>query len=447
NKPVSFNVSVTNYSERDAVNEVVSLYINGERSSQQSVNIKSGATQVLNLEAPVKQTGFVEVFAKLEDDDILQDNTRYTNLYIPEEIPIIIFESSQGDAKFVELALTAADNGKALKVIVKNLNQFNSIDLNKYRVAIIIGTEALQNIARLKEYINNGGGLILMPGSETKLSSFNNFVSSIGLPVVVGESGGANNNYSIRFGEVDFDHPLFQNIFFKNEKKKIESPEINHHFKLNNSAARNIIKLADGSVFLSEYKMEVGKVLLFGVAPVLSWSNFPLKSIFVPLINKSAYYLSFAEKNRQKYFTGDAIVVNLKGESVPQLKVLTPDKTEDIINTNNTANSFVQYSKTSSAGIYKFYNAKELIDVVSVNVKPDESIAEYSSINDFREYLNKISFAGKLVEINKDEDISRIIMQARFGTELWKIFLLIALLLALVEMLTSKSAKKDLAHL
>ncbi len=446
NKPVNFIVKVTNYSNKHAGNVVVSLFINGERSSQQSVDIQSGATRVVNMESTIKQTGFVEVFAKLEDDDILQDNTRFTNLYIPEEIPVLIFESEPDDSKFVKLALTAADNEQALKVTVKNLNQFNSIDLNKYSVIFIIGGGTLQSSGSLKEYVRNGGGLVIMPGAETKLNSFNNIISSIGLPPASDEAGTVTSDYSIRFGEVDFNHPVFQNIFLRNEKKQIASPDIYHHFKLNNSEGRNIIKLADGSVVLSEYKIGTGKVLLFGVAPVLSWSSFPLKSIFVPILNKSAYYLSFAEKNVQKYFAGDEIVVNISGASVPQLNVLRPDKTEDIIINDGAAKSFIKYSKTSFAGIYKFYNAKEPLAFIAVNVKPDESITEYSNTNEFLDYLNKISFAGKFVEINKDEDITRIVMQARFGTELWKIFLLLALLLALVEMFVAKSVKKDMVQ-
>ncbi|NCS88569.1 MAG: hypothetical protein GW789_07495, partial [Ignavibacteria bacterium] len=92
-------------------------------------------------------------------------------------------------------------------------------------------------------------------------------------------------------------------------------------------------------------------------------------------------------------------------------------------------------------------NGTELIDLVSVNTIPGESITEYLSMNDFREYLKKISFKGSFVEINKDGDVSATIMQARFGTELWKIFLLIALILAAVEMLVARSAKKDLAQI
>src|SRR5664279_921453 len=59
NKPVNFAVTLTNYSKRPAQNVVVSLFLNGERSSQQSVTLSDGETKTINMEAVPKQTGFI----------------------------------------------------------------------------------------------------------------------------------------------------------------------------------------------------------------------------------------------------------------------------------------------------------------------------------------------------------------------------------------------------
>ena len=44
--------------------------------------------------------------------------------------------------------------------------------------------------------------------------------------------------------------------------------------------------------------------------------------------------------------------------------------------------------------------------------------------------------------MNKNENISDAILKARFGSELWKLFLIIALLLAFVEMLVPQCKKR-----
>jgi hypothetical protein len=49
------------------------------------------------------------------------------------------------------------------------------------------------------------------------------------------------------------------------------------------------------------------------------------------------------------------------------------------------------------------------------------------------------------LSINPENNISEEITQARFGSELWKIFAVLTLLLALIEMTVARSMKRDLA--
>ncbi|HED05466.1 MAG TPA: VWA domain-containing protein [Ignavibacteria bacterium] len=114
-KPVDFSITLTNYSEQKANNTVVSLYINGKRSSQQSVSLTPGQSKILSMQAVINATGFVNAFAEIEDDDILQDNKRYINFYIPKEIPVIIFSKDNHNSRFIYLALTAGDKGNTLR--------------------------------------------------------------------------------------------------------------------------------------------------------------------------------------------------------------------------------------------------------------------------------------------------------------------------------------------
>jgi hypothetical protein len=50
------------------------------------------------------------------------------------------------------------------------------------------------------------------------------------------------------------------------------------------------------------------------------------------------------------------------------------------------------------------------------------------------------------VRIGKEENPLQVILQARFGSELWRYFLITALLLALVEMTIARNIKKELAE-
>lgn len=445
-KPVNFTVTVTNYSNRNVDNVIISLFVNNERSAQVSTSLNGGESKQLNIDALVKSSGFVNVFAEIEDDEILPDNRRFTSIFIPENIPIIIFTDDPADSRFVELALTAIENQITFVITKKNLSELSAYDLKRYEVVLILGSQNLNAWSKLKEYSLNGGRLFIAPGSKTTLAAYQKMLNEIGLPAPVtlaGKAGDQTN--SVLFETTDINHPVFQDIFTNKDKIKIESPEIFSYFKLSTQGkGRSIITLQDGSSFLGEYRIKHGKIFLMNSAPVMSWSNFPLKSIFVPLMNKSILYLASKDKSEMNILAGNSFDIDIRGRSVSQLKVLRPDNTEDFISMDQyDGNNVVKYDKSNLIGNYKFLSSSKVFDEKSVNADPMESKTQYLGKQDVENYLNKINFQGKLLFLNREENISDAVLKARFGSELWKHFLIIALLLAFVEMLVARSAKKD----
>jgi len=219
-KPVNFSVTVTNYSTRSVDNVIVSQFVNNERIAQVSANLGAGESKVLNIEATVKSTGFIDVFAEIEDDEILQDNRRFTSIFVPDNIPIIIFTDEPADSRFVELALTALENRNTFVITKKNLNEVSAYDLKRYEAVLIIGSQNLNASAKLKEYSINGGGLLIAPGSKTDLASYQKLLSEMGLPSpssLVGKIGGQTNLFL--FESTDLNHPVFQ-IFLQTRKKQ-----------------------------------------------------------------------------------------------------------------------------------------------------------------------------------------------------------------------------------
>ena len=449
-KPVNFSVTVTNYSSQSADNVIVSLFVNNERSAQVSTNLAAGESNILNVDAVVKTTGFINVFAEIEDDEILQDNRRFTNIFIPEKIPIIIFTDETADSRFVELALTAVENQKMFSITNKNLSELSAYNLKRYDAVVILGSSKLSSGEKLKNYISDGGGVLIAPGSKTNLPDFQKMLAEIGLPspqAQIGKVGDLSNSFL--FDKTDLNHPVFKDIFTSKEKTKLESPQISSYFKINTEGkGRSIITMQDASSFLSEYKINNGKVLLYNSALTLSWGNFPLKAIFVPLVNKSILYLASKNRSENTLLAGNDLNIDLRGQTVSQLKILRPDNTEDFLALDqNTGFNFVKYDRLNLAGNYEVLSGDKVIDDISVNCDPLESVASYYDKDKFSDYLDKINFKGKSFFMNKNENISDAILKARFGSELWKYFLIFALILAIVEMLVSRNAKKDMAEI
>ncbi|MCU7495637.1 MAG: VWA domain-containing protein [Ignavibacteria bacterium] len=444
-KPVSFTAQVTNYSSRSAQNTIASLFINGERSAQQSVSLAPGETKEVVFETQLKSSGYTEVSAGLEDDDINQDNKRYMNIVVPDKISIVIFSDRDQDASFVALALTAASENGTINITKRNFSQVSSVDPNSYDAVVAIGSEGQNSAGKLKSYVANGGSLFIMPGSGSDLSNFRSLLSMFQLPEPSSMAGNPNSTAGgAIFDKIDFEHPVFADLFAKGAKKQVESPDIYYYFRLNTQGkGKNIITLPDNSSFLSEYSVGKGKVLLMNTAPVLNWSNFPLKGLFAPVMNKAVYYLASKDHHMNSFTAGEMVTLNLQARILPQIKIARPDKTNEVINLENQSQNFITYSNTNLAGNYRVLSGERLVDYFSINHSPRESNPGSLTLKEFNEYLSKTGFKGKQFRLDVNDNYTREIQQARFGSELWRHFLLMALILALVEMLISRSAKKD----
>ncbi len=446
NKPVSFSVNVTNRSKFDITNQVVSLFISGKREAQRSINLKPFESKKIIFETTLTKNGYLNIITKLEDDDILKDNKNYLCLFVPRKISVGVFSDNKQDSKFIVLALSG-NPSNYVQIIQKGSAQLDATNLNNFNAIIIIGSKGFVNYNRIKTFLNSGGGLFFMPGSKSTLNSFRNFCKKVNIPLPSAMFSVKKNSTSfLSFDKIDFNNSLFRGLFQGNKKPNIESPKIYKEFKLSTSGRGiKIISLVDKSAFLSEFKYGKGKILLMNSAPVLTWNNFPLKGLFAPLINKIVFYLSQSVNIGHTYLAGENITVNISKAKFSQIKVLRPDKTTEVINLNkDKSKSFIEYKNANILGIYKFYSGGKILDYASVNPDPRESDGQYLNKKKFIEYLKKIDFNGYATALSPKGNFIKKIYQSRFGAELWRYFLIGALLLIILEMFVAKSSKKDL---
>jgi uncharacterized membrane protein len=448
-KPISFETTVTNYSDKTVNNLVVSLFVGGKRSAQKSIDLASNKAKIVQLEGTTNENGFIDVTVEIEDDEVSIDNKRFSSIFIPEKISVLLLYDIINDTRFVKLALQSVAANGNIVLDEKPLGNMSTIKLNNYDAVIIIGTKGIDRSDELRKFLTDGGGSILFPSSKPDLTGFQGILNSLNLPQAKDLIfNSEQTNKTVDFEKVDYDHLLLQNIFRDEQKKEIESPSIQSYYKISPMGkGKSIISLLDGSSFLSEYDFERGKIFVFNVSPVLDWSDFPVKSIFAPLIYKSVVYLSAEDRSEAEYIAGEPLNINISRRTLPIIKVVHPDRSEDLINLNGNNSDFLNYSKTFLSGNYKIYSGDDLLETISVNTDQLESNIKYISVDDFEEYLKEINFKGSHIKITKGEDPVTLILQARFGSELWRYFLMVAFLLALIEMTIARSAKKDLVDI
>ena len=446
-KEVGFTASVTNFSQNQISDALLSIFLNSKINAHQNFSVQTGATKLLTYKTTLSEKGLIEILAELEDDEIEYDNSHYNIIKVPDEIKILLISDNNVDPKYIRLALSTSSDG-IFQIDEIPGSRINSSSINNYDCVILIGLEKGIETDKLIQFVKNGGRIIIMPGYNSSGEILNPIIKNFNIPTFGGKQTVSGSLQLNSFEEINYKHPIFQNLFENDSEPRIESPQILSYLNFSPAGmGENIITLLDGSSFLSEYKYEDGLIFIFNVSPVLSWSDFPLKSIFAPIVNRSVHYLTSNRSNTQKYMTGDNIEIDLSQFKLPQIKVVRPDKSEEFINLNTEEKyNFWNYKNSDLPGVYKFYSKDKLVEAVAVNVSLEESNLKQMSRNDFDSLLNDNGFNGIILNMD-NSNYKNEISKARYGSELWQLFLIIALILALIEMYVAKSAKSELAEI
>jgi len=440
-KPISFSSVIANSSQKN-VESIASLFINGKRSAQKSLNIQPGESQLISFETTLNEDGLIDAKLTIEDDDIIEDNEAFLSLLVPKAIKVLLIYDNQSDAAFIESALqNDITKNKVELSKYSSDNVFSSL-ISESDVILYIGEKI-----KTAELINSESSinLILFPPSNSIQNNYNSFLSRINLQNRFNKIELGNN--SIQFDKVDFEHPIFSGLFNEDEKPTINSPSITKYYKSSSTLnGKRIISLIDKSPLIYESSNENITMINFNLSPVLSWSDFPLKSLFAPIIIRSIFYLSSSEALQQSINSMEEISFSKDQFRSNIISVLKPNGKRDILSSDslNSVNRY-NYSSTDETGIYKVYDNNNLTTAFSVNHYNEESNLVWSNEERFTNFINDVS--DNIIFLNSNDNFKEKINQTRFGTELWRFFLILALMAAILEMIISRNTKKDLADL
>jgi len=451
NKPVTITASLTNHSSENGVNVSSNLYFNDKKVAQKGIDIKSNSSGNFSFTGQIKEYGFNSGRLEIEDDDFLKDNFRYFNFFVPEKIKVLMVSENPNDLFFVNLVLsqTVDDNSEPVFSITQTSTQFfNSYKPENYDILIISSPEKIFNLNPLKNFIQNGGRVVILPGINSSVISFSKAIESLGLNTINGVTGSKDTKSSFtRFREIDFNHPIFSGIFSEKVQKKIESPKIFQSFNYKPTLnGKEIISLENNYSFLAEEKIGNGVVLLFTSAIDLSWSELPLKPIFVPMINRIALYANSNNSNLD-FLAGEEIQFKPFKRITGQFKIQTPDGKEIVYSSENFVTDFVNLGKFETAGNYKVFEDDKLIGIISINIDARES--NLSKLEEKQlEKFAEVSFpASRLKILGSEKNPAEVISQERYGTELWKLFLILSIICLVLEMIIARSSKNELRNI
>lgn len=354
-------------------------------------------------------------FVSIVDSGLEYDNTLYFSISKTKKINILSIGTAE-KSRFMSRIYTP-DEFNYSNFDLAALD-YNSIE--KQDAIIVNELDEIPQALRttLNSFVSKGGNLIVIPSASATIENTNTFLKSFGnIQFKTLE------NREKLITKINFNHPLFSGVF-ENKINNFQYPKTKNSFSTTNSEP-SALSYEDQSAFLIALQNKIGGVFVFTASINTANSNFQQSPLIVPVFYKMAVsnqntgINSLTNGNTTPYFadvilTKDAILT-VKGNEEQFIPI------QQILN-NKVQLVFNDYPE--QAGNYGIYNKKDWVENISFNYNRTESNLASANEDAVSEYktIDSIATVFDTIQTNRTDN------------QIWKWFLIFALLFLATEM-------------
>ncbi|MEH6704401.1 MAG: BatA domain-containing protein [Galbibacter orientalis] len=353
----------------------------------------------------------------IEDNGLQYDNSLYFSINKNDNINVLAINNA--DDNFLKKIFTEDEfnytNTPTNAIDYNSIQQQNLIVLNELKV---IPNSLITTLLEVKK---QGASILIIPSVETDLNTYNQLFKNISNTSIV-----SLNKKEKQITTIAFDHPLFKNVFdakvtnFQYPKTKISYSLLGTN--------ENVISYTDNTPFLAENN----GIYIFTSPLNKEVGNFQNSPLIVPTLYNIAKQ-SLALPNLY-YTIGKNITFDVKAKLTSDEILTIENKNTSFIPLQQTYSNHISITTTNlpkEAGVYTITKNKEEFMDVSFNFSRKESELNYLDINTItpKNTFSNIPDAFKNIKSENNVD------------ELWKWFVIFALVFLCIELLILKYFK------
>ena len=399
----------------------IALYNDTNLLNKQSFSVKKDRTKT--IEFPI--TNLDRLKGKIEityNDVFLFDNIFYFTLDTPKKTSVLTIGQN---STFLSRIFTKDD-------FLLTSTSADQINYNLIPSQQLIILNQLQNISdilnnSLQQFIKGGGHLLIIPNKNIKISSYNSFLKTFNKGFIR-----KNNSDTLKITDINFEHPIFNNVFSK-KVTNFQYPFVSQFYNHNYSGP-TILSFQNNSSFLKEINNSFSKIYFFSSSLDKKSTNFFNSPLIVPILFNIAKQSLEIDKPYYILQEENMIEINKKINKNQLIKI------------SNSKNSFIPQQKTSSnkislytnkepieKGFYTISLEKDTLKTIAFNISPKESLLSFQNLTNIqnKNILAYDSIKELFTEINEKNKVQW----------LWRLFLTIAIVSLLLEILILKFFK------
>ncbi len=341
-----FTFTVRNFGA-EAVKDLEAAVRVGETTLAKGfVDVPAGGTTQKALTVRFQQGGTVVGQVTLAPDGLAEDDRRAFVLPVPRALKALVVNGSphatryRDEAFFVDAALTAP--GSPVEVAVRDAEVGLREDFTAYDLVLLlnVAAPAPDEAQKLEAFVENGGGLFISVGDRVDTEAYNQRLGAV-LPrplrlvrtAVEREDPDAESK-TARLAKVNVEHVLFSPFTGRAEEGLIGARFYKYMLlEADNPAAAGTSQVLatyeDGAPAVAVSRKGKGRVALFTSTVDRDWSDFAIRTSFLPLMQRFAAYLTGSLEEREEIRVRVGETATLRPEGTQKVTaVRAPDGTE-----------------------------------------------------------------------------------------------------------------------
>ncbi|MFK7972588.1 MAG: BatA and WFA domain-containing protein [Bacteroidia bacterium] len=437
-EPVKIQLSITNDGE-EAVKELgVRVNLEGKVVAIANENLEPGTTAELELSFTPTSQGWLSGFISLDDYPVEFDNNRYFSLYIPKAEKVLLVEGKKGTKN---LSVLYKDIFQQFETEIIPERRLASKELSAYRTVILAGLSDVSGglAERIRRFLDEGGSMMFFPGENMNLERINAFYKTIKIGSF---SDLTVHDPALKANRAELNHPIFKGVFATGSNSgKFDAPNVFRYYPFapNNTAVQNVImRMENDAPFLIETRSGKGLVYTFVTLPQNSWTDFQIKSSFVPVVFRATQILNQTQNVQESQILGESTPKAIRTASQDLVRLINTEDGTELI-----PEQYVQGGATVlnfeplqlQQGVYSITQGDSVLEKIAFNIGDQESKLAFANSDVLTAYLAEQGYGLVNVLPPQPEVITQDISFTQEGTPLWKWFLAGGLIFLIIEIL------------
>ena len=285
---VAVTAAIVNRSTAASKGSGVTLEIGGRSIQSQSVALDAEGTASVTFD-PVTITGRnMRGTVRLGADALLPDNAFNFTVSPAEPVRVVVADrGTAGAALHLTRAMAIGDAPK-FQTTVREPDAISEDDLRGAAVVVLNDVTVSAALGRrLVRFVESGGGLFVAAGPRAVWPDGANLLPATLLQSVDRTQGDAG-----RVGGLEFGHPVFEPFRAPRSGDFSVARFYGYRAVKPVEGAQVLASFDTGTPALVERRVGAGRVLLWASTLDLSWSDLPLKPVYLPFVHQVLRHLS-----------------------------------------------------------------------------------------------------------------------------------------------------------